>query len=133
MRKFRGSDDLCGLGLPEPCQQFGILDLDQNLACGDVLTAGDRAFCNPAINASRDIDAGRVSFPLNDKGLGLNQIPHGQASNRGHNGGYDNRWGPTGRLNGRFFVRLSRRLSHWRAFSGYGQALFRTGKIFAVI
>jgi hypothetical protein len=66
MRKFCGRDDLCGLGLAEPCHQFGIIDLDQHLACGDVLTPGDRAFRNPAINASRNIDAGCIGFTLND-------------------------------------------------------------------
>jgi hypothetical protein len=71
MRELSGRDDFCGLCFTEPCQQFGIFDFEQHLAGRDVLSPGDRALSNAAINASRNIDAGRVSFALNGQRLGL--------------------------------------------------------------
>ena len=53
-----------GLGLAQLGHQFGIVDLVKQLSGGDIIAALDRALRDAAIDARRDVDAGRVGLAL---------------------------------------------------------------------
>ena len=80
-----GGDRQPGFRFLELGQQFRIVDLVQQLARGDILAALDRALADPAVDARRDVDAGRVRLALDEQRLRLHEIPERQANDRRDN------------------------------------------------
>jgi transposase-like protein len=51
------------------------LKLMRKLSGEDIITSRNRALSDPAVNPRRNIDAGGISFALNDERLWLDQVP----------------------------------------------------------
>src|SRR5579872_522210 len=70
--------------------QLGIVDLEQQLASGDVVAALHWPLTNPAVDTRCDVDARRVGLALNNKRLRLHEVPKRQADNCADNDRNDN-------------------------------------------